>query len=150
MAVVAAWRTGLAALLAAGTRGFAGWEDCGLIRGVGGGRFRLAAKELAFTQAELGAYLLEFGLEFGEAGASALMQVLPVTGLLAEFKVLSEERADIAAWQRCGRGRACNRRRGGRVRIRVRRNIHTTSMNNSQLQDEVSRKTKTCLPNSYW
>ena len=31
----------------------------------------------------------------------------------------------------------------------MRRKIHTTSMNSTQLQGEVSRKTKTCLPNSY-
>jgi len=144
MAVVAAWRTGLAALLAAGTRWFAGCEDRGLVRGVGWGRFRLAAKELAFAQTELGAQVFEFGLDFGEACASALMHGLPVTGLLAEFEVLGEERADLAAWQRRGRRRALNRRGRGRGRTRVRRKIHTTSMNNTQLQGEVSRKTRTC------
>ena len=38
-----------------------------LVGRVGGGRFRLAAKELAFAEAELGPQLLDFGLEFGEA-----------------------------------------------------------------------------------
>jgi len=45
-------------LLAAGTRWFAGCEDRGLVRGVGWGRFRLAAKELAFAQTELGGFFL--------------------------------------------------------------------------------------------
>jgi hypothetical protein len=144
MAVVAAWRTGPAALLAAGTRWFAGCENRGLVWGVSWGGFRLAAKELAFAQAELGAQGFEFGLEFGEACASTLMHGLPVTGLLAEFEVLGEERADLAAWQRCGRRHALNGKGRGRVRTRVRRKIHTTSMNNTQLQGEVSRKTRTC------
>jgi hypothetical protein len=63
---------------------------------VGRGRFRLAAKELAFAQAELGAQVFEFGLEFGEALASELMHTLPVTGLLAEFEIFSEQGADVA------------------------------------------------------
>jgi hypothetical protein len=144
MAVVAAWWTGPAALLTAGTWRFGSGENGSLVRRVGRGRFRLAAKELAFAQTELGAQLFEFGLEFGEAGASALMHGLPVTGLLTEFEVLGEERADIAAWQRRGRRRALNRRGRGRGRTRVRRKTHTTSMNNTQLQSEVSRKTRTC------
>ena len=40
--------------------------------------------------------MFEFGLEFGEAGASALMHGLPVTGLLAEFEVFGEQRAEVA------------------------------------------------------
>ena len=55
MAVVAAWRTGPTALLAAGAGWFGGGEDGSLIRRVSRGGFRLAAKELAFTQPELGA-----------------------------------------------------------------------------------------------
>ena len=148
MAVVAAWRTGSAALLAARPRWFAGREDRGWVRHVGGGGFGLAAKELAFTQTELGAQVFEFVLEFGDPCASALMHTLPVTGLLAEFEVFREQRADVAAWQR-GRQRALDRRKGGRKRIRVRRKLHPTSMNSTQLQGEVSRKMRTCLPNSY-
>jgi hypothetical protein len=148
MAVVAAWRTGPTALLAAGAWWFGGVENGSLVWRVGWGGFRFAAKELAFTQAKLGTQVFEFGLEFGETRACSLMHGLPVTGLLAEFEVLGEERAGIAAWQRRGRRRALNRRRG-KGRTRVRRNIHTTSMNNTQLQGEVSRKTRTCLPNSY-
>jgi hypothetical protein len=64
--------------------------------------------------------------------------------LLAEFEIFGEQRADIAAWQRCGRRRALNRRGSGRGRTRLHRKIHTTSMNNTQLQREVSRKTRTC------
>src|SRR5579864_8010076 len=148
MAVVAAWRTGPAALLAAGAWWFRGRENGRLVRWVGRGEFRLAAKELAFAQAELGADVFQFGLEFGKAGASALMHALPVTGLLAEFEVLGEQRAELAAWQRRGRRCVLDRRRRGRG-TRVRRKIHTTSMNNTQLQGEVSRKTRTCCPNSY-
>jgi hypothetical protein len=96
MAVVAAWRTGPAALLAARTWWFGGGEDSSLVRRVGGGGFGLAAKELTFTQAELGAQVFEFGLEFGEARASALMHRLPVTGLLAEFEIVGEQRAGVA------------------------------------------------------
>jgi hypothetical protein len=98
MAVVAAWRTGPAALLAAGPWWFRGGEDGSLVWRMGWGRFRLAAKELAFTQSELGADVFEFGLEFGEAGAGALMQALPVASLLAEFEVFGEQRAGVAAW----------------------------------------------------
>src|SRR5215204_6870729 len=97
MAVVAAWRTGSAAVLAAGPRWFAGWENSGLVRRVGGSGFGLAAKELAFAQPELGTQVFEFGLEFGDACASALMHTLPVTGLLAEFEAFREQRADVAA-----------------------------------------------------
>ena len=93
MAVVAAWGTGSTALLAAGAWGFGGGEDGRLIGRMGGGGFRLAAKELAFAQAELGAQEFEFNLEFGDACASALMHTLPVTGLLAEFEVFREQRA---------------------------------------------------------
>ena len=63
---------------------------------VGWGRFRLAAKELAFAQPELGAQVFEFRLEFGETRARALMHGLPVTGLLAKFAVLGKERAGMA------------------------------------------------------
>ena len=93
--------------------------------------------------------MFEFVLEFGEACASALMHALPVTGLLAEFEVFGEQRADIAAWRWRGRMPALDRRGGERVGIRVRCKNHTTSMNSTQLQGEVSRKTRTCLPNSY-
>jgi len=55
MAVVAAGRTGPTALLAAGAWWFGGGEDSHLVWRVGWGGFRLAAKELAFTQAELSA-----------------------------------------------------------------------------------------------
>src|SRR5271166_5099912 len=113
MAVVAAWRTGPAALLAAGPRGFGGRGGGSLVGRVGGGGFRLAAKELAFAQAELSTQLFQFSLEFGEAGASALMHALPVAGLLAEFEVFSKQRADVAARQG-GRERARARRGGGR------------------------------------
>jgi hypothetical protein len=149
MAIIAAWRTGPTALLTAGTWRFGGGEDGSLVRRVGRGRFCLAAKELTLAQAELGADVFEFGLEFGEARASALMHALPVTGLLAEFEVFSEERTGFAAWQRRGRRGALNRRERGGVRTRVRRKIHTTSMNNTQLQGEVSRKTRTRSPKSY-
>jgi hypothetical protein len=70
------------------------------------------------------------------------MHALPVTGLLAEFEVFGKERADIAAWQRGGRGRALALGERGRKRIRVRRTVHTTSMNSAQLQGEVSRRTR--------
>jgi hypothetical protein len=113
------------------------------------GGFRLAAKELAFTQAELGARLLQFGLEFGEAGASALMHALPVAGLLAEFEVFGKQRADIAARWRGGKGPALDRRGRRRERIRVRRKIHATSMNSTQLQGDVSRRTRMRSPKSY-
>src|SRR5271170_3577775 len=99
MAVVAAWRTGPTALLAAGAWWFGGGEDSSLVRRMSWGGFRLAAKELAFAQAKLGADVFEFGLKFRETGASALMHGLPVTGLLAEFEVFGEQRAGIAAWQ---------------------------------------------------
>src|SRR5271166_2412592 len=146
MAVVAAWRTGPAALLAAGPRWFGGRGERRLVGRVGGGGFRLAAKELAFAQAELGAHLFQFSLEFGEAGASALMHTLPVASLLAEFEVFSKQRAEVAA-RKGGRecGRACRGR--GREYLRVRCKIHTTSMNSTQLQREVSRRTR--LPNLY-
>jgi hypothetical protein len=127
MAVVAAWRTGPAALLAAGAGWFRGSEDGSLLRRVRRGGFRLTAKELAFTQAELGADVIEFGLKFGKTSASALMHGLPVTGLLAEFEVFGEERAGVAAWQ-CGRGGTLDRRGRGREWTRVRHKIHTTSM----------------------
>ena len=68
-----------------------------MVRRVGWGGFRLTAKELAFAQAELGVQVFDVGLEFAEAGASALMHGLPVTSLLAEFEVFGEQRADIAA-----------------------------------------------------
>src|SRR5579871_1976374 len=145
MAVVAAWRTGPAGLLAAGAWGSGGGRR--LVRGVCGGGFRLAAKELAFTQAELGTHLLEFGLEFGEAGASALMHALPVAGLLAEFEVFGKQRASVAAWRRGGKGATLDRRGRRRERTRVRRKIHTNSMNGTQLQSEVSSRTRS--PNSY-
>ena len=109
MAVVAAWRTGPTALLAAGAWWFGGVEDGSLVRRMSRGGFRLAAKELAFTEAQLGAQVFDFVLEFGDPCASTLMHTLPVTGLLAEFEVFSEQRADIAAWQR-GRQRALDRR----------------------------------------
>ena len=64
------------------------------------GGFRLAAKELAFAQAELGPQEFEFGLEFDDTGAGALMHALPVTGLLAEFEIFGEQRTDVAAWRR--------------------------------------------------
>ena len=99
MAVVAAWRTGPTAWLAAGAGWFGAGEDGSLIRRVSRCGFRLAAKELAFTQPELGTDVFEFGLKFRETGASALMHGLPVTGLLAEFEVFGEQRAGVAAWQ---------------------------------------------------
>src|SRR5271166_3481985 len=147
MAVVAAWRTGPAALLAAGPRGFGGRGKRSLVGRVGGGGFRLAAKELAFAQAELGAQLFQFSLEFGEAGASALMHTLPVAGLLAEFEVFSKQRAEVAVRQG-GRkwARACKGR--GRGNLSLCRKIHTTSMNSTQLQREVSRRTRS--PNLYF
>src|SRR5262245_48185909 len=77
------------------------------------------------------------------------MHAFPVTGLLAEFEVFGEQRADVAVWRRRGRRGALERRGRGRVRIGVRRKIHTTSMNSTQLQGEVSRKTRTSSPNSY-
>ena len=98
MAVVAAWRTGPTALLATRAWWLGDGADGSLVRRVGWGGFRLAAKELAFTQAELSADVFQFGLEFGKAGASALMHALPVTGLLAEFEIFSEQRADLAVW----------------------------------------------------
>ena len=67
MTVVTAWRTGPTALLATGAWGLGGRDTGSLVGRVGGGRFRLAAKELAFAEAELGPQLLDFGLEFGEA-----------------------------------------------------------------------------------
>ena len=134
-------------MLAAGAWWFAGWEDRGLVRRLGWGGFRLAAKELAFAQAELSTQVFEFALEFGESCASALMHGLPVTGLLAEFEVLGAERAGLARWPRRGRRHALKSRRG---RTRRRCKIHTTSMNSTQLQGEVSRKTRTCLPKSYF
>src|SRR4051812_10387120 len=113
MAVVPTRRTGPATLLTTGTR-WLGWcGDRSLVWRVCRGGFCLAAKELAFTQAELGTQVLQFGLKFGEAGASALMHALPVAGLLAEFEVFGEQRADIAAWWRGGK-RAVLVRRGRR------------------------------------
>ena len=97
MAVIAAGRTGPTPLLTAGTWRFGGGEDSRLVGWMGRGRFRLTAKELAFAQAELGAQEFEFGLEFSDAGASALMHALPVAGLLAEFEIFGEQRADVAA-----------------------------------------------------
>jgi hypothetical protein len=95
----------------------------------------------------LGADLLEFGLEFGEAGGSALMHALPVAGLLAEFEVFGKQRADVAAWRRGGQGAAVDRRERRRERTRLRRKMHTKSMNSTQLQSEVSRRTRS--PKSY-
>ena len=149
MAVVAAWRTGSAALLAAGAWWFGGREKGRLVRWVGRGGFRFAAKELAFAQAELGADVFQFGLEFGKAGASALMHALPVTGLLAQFEVFGEQRAEVAWRRKGGRGSAGNCRECVSERIRMRRKIHTTSMNSTQLQGDVSSKRRTCLPKSY-
>src|SRR5580658_10084411 len=149
MAVIAAGRTGPTPLLTAGTWRFGGGEDGRRVWWVGRGRFRLAAKELAFAQAKLGTQEFEFGLEFKDAGASALMHALPVTGLLAEFEIFGEQRAEVAAWRRRGRMRAIDRRGCGRMRIRVRRKIHTTSMNSTQLQCDVSSRTRTRLPKSY-
>src|SRR5262249_23498393 len=99
MAVVAAWRTGPTALLAAGAWWFGGGEDRSLVRRMSWGAFPPSPQELAFTQTKLGAGAFEFGLKFRETGASALMHGLPVTGLLAEFAVFGEQRAGIAAWQ---------------------------------------------------
>jgi len=130
MAVVAAWWTGPAALLAAEARWLERGVDGSLVWPVGG--FGLAAKELALAQTELGAQVFEFVLEFGEACASALMHGLPVRGLLAEFEVLGAERAGIAGRQRRGSRHALQRRRG-RGRTRLRCKIHTTSMNSAQL-----------------
>jgi hypothetical protein len=93
---------------------------------------------LALTQAELGADVFEFGLEFRETSASTLMHGLPVTGLLAEFEVFGEKRARVAAWQ-CGRERTLDLRGRGREWTRGRRKIHTTSMIGTQMQGEVSR-----------
>src|SRR5262245_24069378 len=149
MAVVAAWRTGPTTLLATGAWWLGRRANGSLVWRVGGGRFCLAAKELAFAQAELGTQLLQFGLEFGEAGASALMHALPVTGLLAKFEVFGEQRAAVTAWGRSGRRRALDRWGSGKMRNRVRRKIHTTSMNCTQLRREVSRGLRTCLPKSY-
>lgn len=104
MAVVAAWRTGPAALLAAGAWWFGDGEDGSLVRRMSWGGFRLAAKELAFAQAKLGADVFEFGLKFRKTGASALMHGLPITGLLAEFEVFGEQWTGVAAWQ-CARVR---------------------------------------------
>src|SRR5271166_5545972 len=148
MAVVAAWRTGPAALLAAGAWWFGGGENGSLVRRMSWSGFRLAAKELAFPQAKLGADVFEFGLKFRETGASALMHGLPVTGLLAEIEVFSKQRAGVAAW-RCGRVRTLDLRGRGRGWTRVRCNIHTTSMIGTQLQGEVSRRRRTRLPKSY-
>src|SRR5271167_3826007 len=148
MAVVAAWRTGSTALLAAGAAWFGGGEDGSLIRRVRRGGFRLTAKELALPQAQLGADVFEFGLKFRETTASALMHGLPVTGLLAELEVFGEKRAGVAAWQ-CGRERTLDLWGRGREWTRVRRKIHTTSMIGAQLQGEVSRRPKTRLPKSY-
>ena len=149
MAVVAAWRTGPAALLAAGAWWFGGREKGSLVRRVRRGRLRLTAKELAFAQTELGADVFQFGLEFGKAGASALMHALPVTGLLAEFEVFGEQRAGVTAWQ-CGRMRTLDLGRRQREWTRVRRKIHTSSMIGTQLQREVSRRRVTRLPKSYF
>ena len=125
-------------------------QPCFWVWWVGRGRFRLAAKELAFAQAELGTPEFEFGLEFNDAGASALMHALPVTGLLAEFEIFGEQRAEVAEWRRRrGRMRAIDRRGCGRMRIRAHRKIHTTSMNSTQLQCDVSSRTRTRLPKSY-
>ena len=148
MTVVAARRTGPATLLTAGARGFGGWGASRLVWRVCRGGFRLAAKELAFPQAKLGADVFEFGLKFRETGASALMHGLPVTGLLAEIEVFSKQRAGVAAW-RCGRVRTLDLRGRGRGWTRVRCNIHTTSMIGTQLQGEVSRRRRTRLPKSY-
>ena len=147
MAVVAAWRTGPTALLAAAAGWFRGGEDGSLIRRVSRGGFRLAAEKLAFTQPELGTDVFEFGLKFRETGASALRPGLPVTGLLAEFEVFGEQRAGIAAWQ-WERVRTRDLRGRQREWTRVRRNFHTTSMIGTQLQGEVSRRRKTRLPKS--
>src|SRR5271167_2756517 len=138
MAVVAAWRPGPTALLAAGAWWFGGVEDGSLVRRMSRGGFRLAAKELAFAQAKLGADVFKFGLKFRETGASAMMHGLPVTGLLAELKVFGEQRAGVAGWQ-CGRLRTLDLQGRGREWTRVRHNIHTTSMIGMQLQGEVSR-----------
>src|SRR5579859_2667170 len=148
MAVVAAWRTGPTALLAAGAGWFGGGKDGSLVRRVSRGGFRLAAKELAFTQPELGADVFEFVLKFCQTGASALMHGLPVTSLLAELEVFGEQRAGVAAWQG---ERVCTLELWGRQRewTRVRCNVHTTSMIGKQLQGEVSRRRKTRLPKSY-
>jgi hypothetical protein len=95
--------------LATGAWWFGVGADGSLVWWVGWGGFRLTAKELAFTEAQLGAQVFDFLLEFGDPCASTWMHTLPVTRLLAEFEVFSEQRADSAAWQR-GRQRALDRR----------------------------------------
>jgi|SRR6266404_5494512 len=110
MAAIAAGRTGPTTLLTAGTWRFGRGDDGRRVWWVGRGRLRLAAKKLAFAQAELGAQEFEFGLQFGDAGASALMHALPVTGLLAEFEIFDEQWAEVAAWPRRGRLRVIDRR----------------------------------------
>ena len=52
MAVITTWRTGPTTLLTAGTWRFGGREDGRRVGWVSWGGFRLAAKELAFAQAE--------------------------------------------------------------------------------------------------
>ena len=64
---------------------------------MGGCRFGLAAEELAFAQAELGAELFELGLEFGDALGGAVVHALPVAGLLSQFEVFGEQGAASAA-----------------------------------------------------
>ena len=100
MAVITTWWTGSTTLLTAGTWRFGGREDGRRVGWVSWGGFRLAAKELAFAQAESGAQEFDFGLEFADTGAGALMHALPVTGLLAQFEVFGEQRTDVAAWRR--------------------------------------------------
>jgi hypothetical protein len=63
---------------------------------LGGVGLGLAAKELAFPEAELGAELLDFGLELGDTGAGPLVPAFPVAGLLAEFQIIGEQRAQVA------------------------------------------------------
>src|SRR5262249_52370891 len=109
MAVVAAWRTGPTTLLATGAWWLGRRANGSLVWRVGGGRFRLAAKELAFAQAELGTQLLKFGLEFGEAGASPVRHGVRITGLLEKVEGVGEQRAAVTGWGRSGRRRAPDR-----------------------------------------
>ena len=115
MAVIAAWRTGLTTLLTAGTWRFGGREDGRRVGWVSWGGFALRPKSWRSRRRSRGRQEFDFGLEFADTGAGALMHALPVTGLLAQFEVFGEQRTTSAAWRR-GRvalSTAAGEQRGG-------------------------------------
>ena len=88
--MVAPWRTGPPTLLAARAWWVRRGDGPGALRWCGAA-LGLAAKQLAFPQAQLGLEVFVFGLEFGETGDGPLMHGFPVANLLSEFEILGQQ-----------------------------------------------------------